>query len=303
MTPAKDSVAEGIDQTEKSLNVHSACVGDIVFFNHPQGPMSGKVTAAGKHGATIQAGKTAHRIYWRHVVGIKKRVTQNYNIVETGEDGHIVEDANGGRRFVMVPNEAREDPMVAKALPPGEKVAGRPGLTQKEITDKTGRHQKKWVRANPDQPKERDGAAPPEAGAKHGFGTQRFNPGDRISFKAGDFAGEGTIVGQPGRDGAHVKDASGRTHRVKWAEVTGKGGAQKKSQLPEKKSDSAVKPIHPDHESFSAGDYAKQYDDPNVTEADIMAQFSPDVAKAIGETQQRLQSIEETIKRQDGAPR
>lgn len=210
----KDTVAEGIAETEESLNVTGACVGDLVFFNHPQGPMSGEVTAVGKHGAHIRTGKTTHKMYWKHVLGLKKRASQNYNIVEYGEDGHLVEDANGLRRFVMVPNEAREDPMVAKALGKGGKVAGRPGLTQKEITDKTGRHQKKWVRTNKDQPKERAKAAPDDAPA-----GKRPNPGDKVTFTAGDFKGEGTVSGQGGNDGTYVTDKSGRKHAVKWAEI------------------------------------------------------------------------------------
>lgn len=267
MTTPKDTVAEGIAQTEESLNVLGVCPGDLVFFNHPQGPMSGKVTAAGKHGAHIQTGKVQHKIYWKHVVGLKKRVAQNYNAVESGEDGHIVEDASGQRRFVMVPNEAREDPMVAKALGAGGKVAGRPGLTQKEITDKTGRHQKKWVRANKDQPKERKKAAPEEAE------KPQHKAGDKVKFTAGAFHGEGEVVGQPGRDGAHVRDAQGRDHKIKWDEIHGPQNVHKPDYA--KRDDSE-----------SDKDYAKRAVDtqeaPDHLPEEHGKYFNTDKAKTVG---------------------
>jgi hypothetical protein len=99
--------------------------GDEVFFNHPSGPMSGKVVCCGAHGATLKTGNTTHKIKWPHILGHKKRNAQAYQIAESGEDGHIVTDAAGRRRYIAVPNEARDDPLVAKAAKPGVPLTRR----------------------------------------------------------------------------------------------------------------------------------------------------------------------------------
>ena len=93
--------------------------GDEVFFNHPSGPLSGKVVACGQHGVTLKTGKIIHKIKWPHILGHKKRNSQAYQITDSGEDGHLVTDASGKRRYIGIPNEAHADPLVAKAARPG----------------------------------------------------------------------------------------------------------------------------------------------------------------------------------------
>jgi predicted ABC-type ATPase len=115
-----------------------------------------------------------------------------------------------------------------------------------------------------------------------------------VQFKAGNFAGSGEIVGEPGADGAHVKDASGRTHPVRWSEITGhddKGGAEKPKVESEVRGEQ--KPVPAD--KFKAADYAKQHDDPNVTSDDIVSHFPADTKDKIADVQERLKSIEQTI--------
>jgi hypothetical protein len=101
-------------------------IGDEVFFGHPSGPLAGKVTACGAHGATIKTGDITHKIKWPHILGHKKRSLQAYQMTDTGEDGHIVTDPAGRRRYLAVPNEAHADPLVAKAHSRGAPFARKP---------------------------------------------------------------------------------------------------------------------------------------------------------------------------------
>lgn len=108
-------------------------------------------------------------------------------------------------------------------------IANRPGLTQKQITDKRGVSAKRWVRSSEEAPKEREPAAADpdprdERGAAHGYGTHNVEPGDHVAFEAGAFSGHGEVV-SAGKDGVQVKDASGRVHGVHWNEVRGFKGA------------------------------------------------------------------------------
>ena len=66
----------------------AVAIGDEVFFNHPSGPMSGKVVCHGRHGATLKAGDETHKILWKHILGHKKRIPGREQ--ETGLDylGH-----------------------------------------------------------------------------------------------------------------------------------------------------------------------------------------------------------------------
>lgn len=282
-------------------------VGDHVYFQHSAGPRCGRVRAHGKHGCTIECDGEHHKVHWDKVLGHKKRAAKRFSIIDEGEDGMIVEDAAGQRRFLTVPPEASEDKLVTKSFvadgrivlltkaepPASGPMSSRPGLQKKQIVDRTGRKQTKWVRAQQDQPKERPhGHA--EAGADAGYGTHNLQAGDKVNFKAGDFEGAGEIVGQPGNDGAHVKDASGRVHQVKWAEITGhddKGGADKPKVKNEVRGEQ--KPIPADQ--FDAMAYAKSHEDASVTPDAIIGQFPPDTKEKISAVQERLKSVEQTI--------
>lgn len=281
-------------------------VGDEIYVKHQAGPCAGRVVAHGAHGVTLDIDGAHHKIRWEHVLGHKKRVAQEYEVVDEGEDGMIVKDASGRHRFMGIPPEARENKMVLKALDGGKRLllfvksessgdgpmSNRPGLSKKEITDRTGRRQTKWVRTQKAAPAERK-PAQEDAGASNGYGTHNLETGDTVNFKAGDFEGTGKIVGEPGKDGAHVRDASGRVHQVHWAEITGhdKNGTQKPAV--DREVNGAQKPIAPDQ--FKAADYAKQHDQADVTADDILSHFPADTKDKIKEVQERLQSIEQTI--------
>lgn len=219
-------------------------VDDELYLHHGGHPRSGRVICHGKHGVTCDVDGKPAKVPWDKVLGHKKRVAIHGEVVEQGEDGMIVQDAQGRRRFIGVPNEAKEDPYLAKAedgreiilMLKGQPIANRPGLVQKESQDKRGVTAKRWVRANPDQPKGRPRAKAAPPGGQGGFAV-----GDEVKFTAGDFNGTGSIVGKPGAAGAHVKDSTGRVHKVRWAEM--------KRPPPEK----------PDYEPRETGESDKQY--------------------------------------------
>jgi len=102
--------------------------GDEVFFKHPAGDMSGRVLCIGKHGVQIECGgKQKHRVKWDAVLAHKRRAAQHYDIAEHGEDGHLVQDEKGRKRFMAVPAESRADPWVVKALSATTKKQPKPG--------------------------------------------------------------------------------------------------------------------------------------------------------------------------------
>jgi hypothetical protein len=86
-----------------------AYVGDHVYFHKSGKPCSGKVLSTGRHGCTVDHEGQPHKLKWEHLAGHKSRVPQQYNVVDHGEDGLIVENQHGVRRFVGIPPEAREN--------------------------------------------------------------------------------------------------------------------------------------------------------------------------------------------------
>lgn len=85
----------------------SAYAGDEVFFQKGGQPVAGKVLCTGKHGCTVEHGGQQHKVRHEHIIGHKKRAMQRYRVVDQGEDGLIVQDQTGKRRYVGIPPEAR----------------------------------------------------------------------------------------------------------------------------------------------------------------------------------------------------
>lgn len=88
------------------------CRGDHVYFQHKAGPQAAEVLCTGKHGITVKHGGGHHKVRWEHVLGHKKRAAQKYDVLDEGEDGLIVQDADGQRRYLNIPPEARAEKMV-----------------------------------------------------------------------------------------------------------------------------------------------------------------------------------------------
>lgn len=85
--------------------------GDELFYRHPRkGAVSGKVLAHGEHGCTLQCGKQRHKVKWDNVLGHKARSPQDYCVAEEGEDGLVVADAKGRRRYVSTVEEGKGNP-------------------------------------------------------------------------------------------------------------------------------------------------------------------------------------------------
>ena len=101
-------------QRQQQAAAQVASAGDEVFFHRRGTPVVGKVLAAGQHGCTVEHGGKRHKVKWEHVSGHKKRAVQRYRVVEKGEDGLIVEDDGGRRRFVGIPPEARGERLTVK---------------------------------------------------------------------------------------------------------------------------------------------------------------------------------------------
>jgi predicted ABC-type ATPase len=277
-------------------------VGDELYVHHRGQPHTCRVVCHGRHGVTGEVEGQHHKFTWDKVIGHKRREMLRYQVIDQGEDGMILQDKVGNRRFIATPNDAKEDPYIAKAFGRRPvlflKAEGpkRPGLTEKHLTDKRGVQTTRYVRTQQDQPKQRQRAAgDAEAGAVHGYGTHNLNAGDTVHFAAGEFQGSGVIVGRPGADGAHVKDASGRMHQVRWTEITGHEprDGEKPAVKPQVRAEQ--KPVPP--EEFIASDYAAQHNDATVTPEAILSQFPPDTADKIKAVQERLQGIEQTIDR------
>lgn len=97
---------------------------DEVYFDHPSGPRSGRILAYGKHGCTIDCEGKRHKVKWDRVSGHKKRSELSYNVVDHGEDGMIVEDSSGRRRFIGVPMQNAPERIIIRD---GKVKDARPG--------------------------------------------------------------------------------------------------------------------------------------------------------------------------------
>lgn len=183
-------------------------VGDDLYVHHEGQPCTGKVVCHGRHGVTVSIGDKHHKVKWDRVLGHKQRIPQRYNVIDHGEDGMLVQDSGGRRRFIATPNESKEDPMVAKSMSARRpvllftKAAGAPpgpGLQKKQITDKNGVQTTRWVST-----------------AQGGPTAQR---GQHVGFENGDHKGHGHVVAS-GQHGVTVRDPKGGEHRVTHDKVT-----------------------------------------------------------------------------------
>lgn len=301
--------------------------GDHVYFRLGDQHTHGKVVCHGEHGCHIDHEGGRSRVYWSDVLGHKERSAKAARVVDKGDDGFLMEDDKGRRRFIAgeLPEpepEPREDtaddhaaiadqikratPMTKSILPPGGRllffkggpIANRPGLTKKQITDKAGHQITRWVKTSAPAPSNDNGPGrdpdPNDArGSQAGYGTHDIQPGARVKFAAGEHKGEGEVTAV-GKHGVTAKDSTGREHQVHHHEIT-----HYKPSPEQKKPDvqSTVlgdqKPIPA--ESFKASDYAKGHDQADVTPESILAQFPPDTGERIAAAQERLKGIEDTL--------
>lgn len=299
MADAKRKPAESGGKQQEPEPLPGVVVGDEVYFRHHLGPTSGRVVCHGKHGATIEmADGKQHKVKWQHVLAHKRRAAQSYQIEDEGEDGMIVVDAAGGRHFIGIPPEAREDRMVVKSMGGGRRLVfltkaapassgmpPGPGLTKKQLVDKNGVQTTRWVNNTPD--------APPA------------DVGHHVGFVNGEHKGHGRVMAA-GPRGVTVQDGAGGVHRVEHGNVTHRwegGGAPTGSphQATEQAQQQAaggkpeVKPHEGDPDTFSASSFAAQHDDPSATAESIIAGFGDGAAERVEAAKRRLGNITQTI--------
>ena len=83
--------------------------GDQVYFRHASGPQAGKVLARGDKGVTLEHEGRRHRVLYADLLGHKVRVGLGAKLVDSGEDGFVVEDRAGRRRYIHDPRDARAE--------------------------------------------------------------------------------------------------------------------------------------------------------------------------------------------------
>jgi hypothetical protein len=158
-------------------------------------------------------------------------------VVDQGEDGAILEDDRGNRVYAhdweqAGPDEPGENdsriPM-RKPLVDGVEVFAkalkdRPGLTLQPVMDRHGRQTKWWKRSGQKLAGSEDRPFDQAPSGK---------ADDHIRFRTVDGEVSGTIIGTPGKDGAHVQGDDGKEHKVLWDDVVGdsKGDAKKAASM------------------------------------------------------------------------
>lgn len=218
---------------------------DEVYFRHATGPKMGRVLSRGEHGCWVECDGVRHQMRWADYHGHKTRVRPEVKVVDQGDDGMLVEDRAGNRRFVSDPMSADAgaenglkptDPL-AKSLTPvvlilnagpadllkaaggGRRVAGGAGLSLQTVTDKAGHQTKRWKKTGVDQKAQRPAGRAEEPSSPN-HGRHNVKSGDRVSFKMGTVSGKGQVV-STGAKGATVEDAESHPHKVEWAHIAG----------------------------------------------------------------------------------
>lgn len=288
---------------------------DEVYFRHAKGPKVGRVLSRGEHGCVIEADGERHKVYFKDIHGHKKRISPEVKVVDQGEDGMLVEDRSGKRRFVSDVIGAEEPgvrPMaksmrilimgttpelMAKAM--GRDVKGRPGLALQNVTDRAGHQTKRWKKTGVEPHKERPaGKADDVRSPKHGL--HNVEPGHSASFKLGTVTGSGKVT-DAGEKGATIRDAEGHDHKVPWEHVT-----EAKPESDKPKSNKRD-PRHVEGSTFHAlppgGIEALAAEvDKAVQAADMGALFaSPDTEKLPVKVSSSLKSWDEISGRMDEA--
>lgn len=106
---------------------------DEVYFRHASGPRAGRVLSRGAHGCVIDADGERHKVRWEHFLGHKVRVRPDVKVVDKGEDGFLVEDGAGARRFVRDPIGVVDPQPMRKAIAPAVLFLADPAELAKAV--------------------------------------------------------------------------------------------------------------------------------------------------------------------------
>ena len=74
--------------------------GDEVYFKAGDQHTHGRVASHGAHGCHIDHEGGRARVYWEDILGHKSRSAKSAKVVNQGDDGFLMEDDHGRRRFV-----------------------------------------------------------------------------------------------------------------------------------------------------------------------------------------------------------
>jgi predicted ABC-type ATPase len=130
-----------------------------------------------------------------------------------------------------------------------------------------------------------------------GYGMHNIEVGDAINFETADGKSLSGEIKATGKDGVTVS-SEGQEYRVLWKDIRGftpKAGTTK-PDYNERYFNKKKEFIEPD--KFTAAEWTKQFDDPNVNDEKVFNSFEnpAEIKKAIVETEERLKRLEETIK-------
>ena len=236
------------NQVEKKPGNPGVAIGDHLYFNCKDGPSHGRVIAAGQHGVTVRCRGERACVRWADVLGHRRRASQDFDVVDRGEDGFIAADKKG-RRVYLSGELHNSDEKINKSLLL-KAVKNNPGLSLQETTDKKGRSVKRWKRSTPEEKSDKKSGNNTDdrqkRAATNDYGSHNVSAGDTVDFSHAGKKISGQVVSS-GRDGAAVRDANtGETHRVFWHEI---GGHKAKPKPPAK----------PDYASRSEDETDKQY--------------------------------------------
>lgn len=206
--------------------------GDELYLNHRGQPCTGRVLSHGQHGVTVDIGGQQHQVRWDGVMGHKRRVPLSFEVLEQGEDGMLVRDKSGRKRFIALPDDARETGALVKALATvGANLQQGLNMTQ------NGREIILFFKAAPAaaplaKKKPDPGAA--AAGADDGGeqqsgwneraeGAGAAQVGKHVAFRNGEHRGHGEVKAV-GNSGVTIGDKAGGEHRVLHEQVTHEWG-------------------------------------------------------------------------------
>lgn len=205
-------------------------VGDQIYIHHKGGTCCGRVLCHGQHGTTVDVDGAQHRVKWDKVLGHKQRIPMRFKVVEHGEDGMLVEDGQGKRRFMRVPPEARETDQLAKALSASQQPNHIKIMqNQREIilffkAAPAGQQIQRQAPAaaaaeKPAAPAAGEDKAGGEGWAERPAGAGAPPDGQHVAFRNGEHRGHGQVKAS-GEHGVTIADSAGGEHRVRHEQVT-----------------------------------------------------------------------------------
>jgi len=181
-------------------------------------------------------------------------------------------------------------------------MKARENLVRKKVTINSARgtyQAYRWVKP---------GSIDPEdvRGSKHGYGTHKFDKGDKVKVKTKEGVVDAVIVDASSTKTVTVKTKDGKTARVSYHAIAHlKPTPEKKAKAKLSVGKQVGKPSKngedvdriPPNE-FNAAEYNKKFDDAEIDAEKLLGKLEkvyPEIKAEIVKTEERLKHIEETI--------